>query len=686
MDLRAIAQALGGEVNGSQVLAPAPGHSARDRSLSIRLDPSAPDGFLVHTFAGDDPLNAKDHVRRRLGLPDTRPDRSGSESRRSRQHRSTAQARRSPTPKLSGVPLPQMTPLAPGDRWGLQAIGEQEPPPVAHEVVRRRHAYRRDGQAVRFKIKKSRGAPFIDFYLVRDPELRVTEWQAIKPEGYIPVPYVSTLDPFDGELSRDVVFWPEGEKDVDSLARLGLPAFTFGGASDVPDGCGELLAGPDVVILVDNDEPGRTCAEKKVLACAGHATRVRTVHFPDLDPGQDVSDWIALGATEEDLWARVDGADPQKVTGNDALLLGFAFDGDAAPEPPRSLVKGLLPAEGVAILGGQSGAGKTFTGVDLAVSLATGEPFFGRRVMERVGTLVFAAEGAGTLSNRIAAARINRSDVDRLPIAWLGAVPNLADPDEVLGLLPKIRAVDERFRREFGVRLGLIEIDTMAAAFALEDENDAAEAQQALRHMRMLGDPIGALVMPIHYYGKSEETGLRGSSAYRGGADAVLSVLADRKEATGEVGVRSLNLAKTRHGEEGPIAVFSLRFVQLGLDEDGDPFGACVVDPALNELPPIARRREPKDPLSTVALKGAFDEVLLTHGRNVQVRGDGETFRAVTVEEIRPEFRRRYASGETDDEKVQNKVRQALKRALDGCPKHGFRTAAWAGEEWLWRA
>jgi hypothetical protein len=381
------------------------------------------------------------------------------------------------------------------------------------------------------------------------------------------------------------------------------------------------------------------------------------------------------------------GKPAEQVVSSDATLFGFTFDGDVPAEPPRYLVKHLLPAEGVAMLGGQSGAGKTFTAVDLAVCLATDEPFFGRRVVERVGTLILAAEGAGTLSGRIDAARRARADGERLPIAWMGAVPNLADPDEVKTLQPKIRAVDVRMRETFGVRLGLIVIDTLAAAFAMKDENDAAEAQQALRHMRSLGEPLGALVMPVHHYGKTEETGLRGSSAYRGGADAVLSVLADRNQVTGEVTTRSLNLAKTRYGEEGPIACFSLRFIELGIDEDGDPFGACVVDPALDRPPPSTRKAPRKESLGTIALNDAFAEVLLSHGRDVRVRGDGPTVMAVTVNELRPEFRRRYATGEPIETKqAANTVNQALKRALAACPKHGFQTASWGGEEWLWKA
>ena len=66
-DLHFLARALGGEVSRNQVLAPAMGHSRRDRSLSIRLDPRAPGGFLVHCFGAGDPLAEKDRIRQIIG-------------------------------------------------------------------------------------------------------------------------------------------------------------------------------------------------------------------------------------------------------------------------------------------------------------------------------------------------------------------------------------------------------------------------------------------------------------------------------------------------------------------------------------------------------------------------------------------------------------------------------------------
>jgi hypothetical protein len=73
MNLRDIASALNGTVSGDHVLAPGPNHSRNDRSMAVWIDASSPDGFLVHSFAGDDFKVCRDYVRERVGLPAWRP-------------------------------------------------------------------------------------------------------------------------------------------------------------------------------------------------------------------------------------------------------------------------------------------------------------------------------------------------------------------------------------------------------------------------------------------------------------------------------------------------------------------------------------------------------------------------------------------------------------------------------------
>jgi putative DNA primase/helicase len=68
--------------------------------------------------------------------------------------------------------------------------------------------------------------------------------------------------------------------DVDSLDGLNLPAFTFGGVGDgLPDGIGSFLEDRHIVVVTDNDDPGRAHAEKKAAAAhdAGAAS-IKIIH------------------------------------------------------------------------------------------------------------------------------------------------------------------------------------------------------------------------------------------------------------------------------------------------------------------------------------------------------------------------------------------------------------------------
>jgi putative DNA primase/helicase len=66
--LEQLHRALGGQIcGGKQLSCPGPGHSARDRSLSILIDANAPDGFVLHSHAGDDWQDCRNYVRQLLG-------------------------------------------------------------------------------------------------------------------------------------------------------------------------------------------------------------------------------------------------------------------------------------------------------------------------------------------------------------------------------------------------------------------------------------------------------------------------------------------------------------------------------------------------------------------------------------------------------------------------------------------
>ena len=271
---------------------------------------------------------------------------------------------------------------------------------------------------------------------------------------------------------------------------------------------------------------------------------------------------------------------------------GFELDSDKPFSLPPSIIKGLAPRNGIAFIGGQSGAGKTFIAVDLAISLATGQPFFGKRVKEKVGVIIIAGEGAQTLQPRITTAKKARSIHTPLPIAWTDTFPDFTKAEEVKAFILKLKRMKQRMLEQYGVRMGCIVIDTLAAVFNLADENDNSEASKIIRAMKVIGDELDALIMPVHHYGKGAETGLRGASAWRAGSDSVLSITADRNQLTGLVTDHSLWLAKSRVGEEGPVGAFALRVMLIGHDEDGDELTSCYVVPSAVQRVTVAERRE----------------------------------------------------------------------------------------------
>lgn len=100
----------------------------------------------------------------------------------------------------------------------------------------------------------------------------------------------------------ETIFIVEGEKDVHSLERIGLAATTNPmGAGKWRDYYSDYLRGANVIILPDNDQPGREHAQQVARSLYGKAASVRVLELPGLPQKGDISDWLAAGGTKEEL-------------------------------------------------------------------------------------------------------------------------------------------------------------------------------------------------------------------------------------------------------------------------------------------------------------------------------------------------------------------------------------------------
>ena len=172
------------------------------------------------------------------------------------------------------------------------------------------------------------------------------------------------------------VFIPEGERDVDNLTRLGMAATTnSGGASKWQDSFSDHLSGADVVILPDNDDPGREHAAKVARSLQGKAKGIKIVSLPGLPDKGDVSDWLANGGAKEELLRLVAEAPEWKAQEQERQEFYRPITvrlSDIEPEEVSWLWEPYIPIGKLTILEGDPGIGKTFAALAMTAAVSTG--------------------------------------------------------------------------------------------------------------------------------------------------------------------------------------------------------------------------------------------------------------------------------------------------------------------------
>lgn len=277
--------------------------------------------------------------------------------------------------------------------------------------------------------------------------------------------------------------------------------------------------------------------------------------------------------------ASIAGGAPASAEDFEVMVADAVAKGDATGKPPRFafepvhefanttaapwIVKGVLPQAGLAVIYGASGAGKSFVVLDLALAIARGQPWRGRKV--RQGRVAYvAAEGADGFRKRLAAyAQHHKVDLAQVPMAVLNGAPNLMLLEDAKDLAVGVLAA--------GADTSVIVVDTLAQTTPGANENAGEDMGKALGHCKRLHELTGALVVLIHHSGKDQARGARGWSGLRAAADAEIEVVRT------ETGQRSLRLSKAKDGEDGLEWGFALDVVQIGADEDLEPITSCVV-------------------------------------------------------------------------------------------------------------
>jgi hypothetical protein len=129
------------------------------------------------------------------------------------------------------------------------------------------------------------------------------------------------------------VFVPEGEKDVDNLAKVGLLATTnaCGAKSKWLPEYSESLRGRHVFIIPDNDDSGRDHAESVAQALCGIAAGITVLVLPGLPEKGDVSDWLEIKGNDKEALLKLAMSAPEWKPKDKAKA--SPIDTDLAAEP-----------------------------------------------------------------------------------------------------------------------------------------------------------------------------------------------------------------------------------------------------------------------------------------------------------------------------------------------------------------
>jgi hypothetical protein len=233
------------------------------------------------------------------------------------------------------------------------------------------------------------------------------------------------------------------------------------------------------------------------------------------------------------------------------------------------LVNGLIPRVGTTVIWGKPKTGKTFVVCDLALHIALGWDYRGRRVHS--GPVVyFAFEGAHGLRARAAAFRkafLEEDNQREFPFYLV----------EADGQIERDRAaIIADIRAQLSDPPVCVVFDTLNRSLG-GDENSGMAMTGYVNAAGAISAAFGCAVIVVHHCGH-DDSRMRGFSGLGGNVDCQIRITRDPHS-----GLIVSTVVEAKDIPSGGMIASKLKPITVGIDVDGDAINSCVIIPS--ELP-----------------------------------------------------------------------------------------------------
>lgn len=377
------------------------------------------------------------------------------------------------------------------------------------------------------------------------------EREAVQPEliaAAFPVPF---FDHSQNMVNRELAPIPAGQNTLQAMRSTQL--------HELLEACRNGSEWHNNMIRLVGHLAAKGRANAEVLAMAEHIT------LPGYTVEQTRREMMQALQSARVKWALPEPEDnpvEQEEAARepaDSVFDLLDFDQLEALPPPTWLVHELLVDDGLSVIYGDPGAGKSFVSLDLGLRLAHGMEWHGRAAIQ-TGVLYIAGEGARGLGKRIKGWRYKHAceGLDA-PFLLLPVAVELLDEQQRAKLLRTIDAAKDRA----GFHIGLIVVDTVSRALAGADENGQEAMGAFVKACDAIRQHAGGAVLGVHHSGKDKDRGMRGSTVLLGACDAVIRL-------TKSEALVTLKTEKQKDAEQADDLYFDMEQVSwaCGLQEE----------------------------------------------------------------------------------------------------------------------